>query len=504
MGGSLFQTGPDPLEVPRMPKAMYEVVKNWAQFKIMDHFICIASPIEGPGKKDFGDVDILLAMPTRPFASKEEIYQTLVNCLKPTRTVVDRGEDISLHFAVEFPAARTRRLKEIYEIESEDEEGEDKKSNESSESSNQSSYSSSAYSGGDGVEGPMTFKNRIERNQLLELKQKQPREHAEDQRTSQFVQIDIRLCETTKQFQWMLFNHAHGDMWSILGTVIRPYGLTVDTEALWVRIPEIEAHDRKLAKIRLTDNPEKVLRFLGLRSGVVWENPFKSVDDMFNYITECRFFSTEHFYPSSVYLQQSPSNLKSNDRRRMKQRPAFRQFIEEFLPKCRENKLFEVEPYSREDVKELAFGAFNVKFLYEMRLREFRFARQRDIVMKIIKSEVPEADVNDKMSKFYRAALVKALRRIILDGDHQYGVIVDFEVMDSNGNYNVGLISKFIAKNRILVGRNAMQQSHADYVQFLTRMENEAQADDNDRRRRLQRANARTEQAAEERARNFF
>ncbi len=71
-------------------------------------------------------------------------------------------------------------------------------------------------------------------------------------------------CLLTLVCAQALFKHAHGDIWNLLGSTIRPFGLTVDEDALWLRIPEIEKFDRKKAKIRLTSDPVEVIRFLGL------------------------------------------------------------------------------------------------------------------------------------------------------------------------------------------------------------------------------------------------
>jgi hypothetical protein len=59
-----------------------------------------------------------------------------------------------------------------------------------------------------------------------------------------------------------LFKHAHGDLWNLIGSTIRPFGFTVDEEALWVRIPEIEKFNKKRAKVLLTRNPAETVHFL--------------------------------------------------------------------------------------------------------------------------------------------------------------------------------------------------------------------------------------------------
>ena len=50
----------------------------------------------------------------------------------------------------------------------------------------------------------------------------------------------------------MLFRHAHADLWSILGTLIRPYGLTINHTGLHLRIPHLESLHKARAAVHLT------------------------------------------------------------------------------------------------------------------------------------------------------------------------------------------------------------------------------------------------------------
>ena len=50
----------------------------------------------------------------------------------------------------------------------------------------------------------------------------------------------------------------------MLGTTIRPFGLTANAKGLHVRIEEIELLDRKRSTIYLTKDPREVCQLLGL------------------------------------------------------------------------------------------------------------------------------------------------------------------------------------------------------------------------------------------------
>lgn len=143
------------------------------------------------------------------------------------------------------------------------------------------------------------------------------------------------LAKTFDHILQILFKHAHGDIWNLVGSTIRPFGLTVDEEALWLRIPEIEAYDRNSAKVMLTKDPVAVLRFLGLAVDNFWEEPFPSVEAMFDYVTTCRLFWVRPMTEEDEGNvdgagvsggEVGTKRLKHNDRRRMKGRPVYRRW----------------------------------------------------------------------------------------------------------------------------------------------------------------------------------
>ena len=148
MGGSAFTSGPDALSTPRMPLPIYELVKSQCASRLLTDFIIVASPIDGPGKSDFGDVDILVAWPkdealrdATVITDKEAVMKRVGAILGAVRLSHDSGCIMSAHYALPWPK-------------------ED-----------------------DGISDE-----------------------------EKFVQIDVRVCQTFAEVQWMLFKHAHGDL----------------------------------------------------------------------------------------------------------------------------------------------------------------------------------------------------------------------------------------------------------------------------------------------------
>ncbi|MCJ1407488.1 hypothetical protein MMC19_001559 [Ptychographa xylographoides] len=136
-----------------------------------------------------------------------------------------------------------------------------------------------------------------------------------------YIQLDIHVCSPTT-FAWEVFTASHGDLWNIIGTSLRHFGLTANNIGFYVRIAEIEVFDRKRSSLLLTGNPDNVLDFLGL-DGQKYGSSFASAEELYTYAVGMRFFKREK------YVKEK---LKANDRKRMGQRVMYRQFVEEWLP----------------------------------------------------------------------------------------------------------------------------------------------------------------------------
>ena len=230
MGGSAFSSGENALFTPRMPKDVYEAVKRRCHAILHEHYEFVESPIDGPGKEDFGDIDFLLAGPTQSTSVNErDRVSAVAKALGAVRCIVNQGASSNL--ALPWPTLNLA---------------------------------------GDGSVSDAEAKGN----------------HAEDK----YIQVDIHIFKSIQEMNWILFKHGHGDIWSILGSIMRRYGLTVDDGALWLRVPEIEQSNKSKAKVFLTSTPSEVLEFVGLHSSRYFDGPFEDAQDMYEYIAKCRMF----------------------------------------------------------------------------------------------------------------------------------------------------------------------------------------------------------------------
>ncbi|KAJ6445441.1 Acetolactate synthase [Purpureocillium lavendulum] len=432
MGGSAFSAGDRPLHTPRMPKPVYEQVKRRCMAILRESFSCVACPIEGPGKQDFGDIDILVAWPKKDITSTRDSLRAMGEALGAARIIIN--EAASSNLALPWPRSPATEL----------------------DSTN-----------ADG-----------------------------DESQEKYIQVDLRICKTLEEMQWMLFKHAHGDIWNILGSTIRPYGLTVDDGAMWLRVPEIENTNRNRAKVFLTSEPAKVLSFLGLPIGGYWDRPFESLDAMFEYAARCRMMYVPPRDPSSssndgggggaddeppassstggrqAAAEEDRRRLKSNDRRRMKGRPAFRAWIDDFIPACRQAGRFSDAPprTTRERITEEALDAFRARDEFDARRDAFLQDRQRETIWNtLIKGAAPEPDraTATGAAVTYRACLVKALKRIVLEGDDSYGVRYEHAFRDDRGFWRFDRVVDFIDRYKDRVGEAAYERQHGRYMEHL-------------------------------------
>lgn len=162
-----------------------------------------------------------------------------------------------------------------------------------------------------------------------------------------YIQIDIHISPSKKAFDWEMFHAAHGDLWNIIGSTIRQFGITVNNTGMYLRIPEIEALDKKKAMVFLTDDSNAILEFLGLDAERWWK-PFQNQEELFEYAVSCRMFwvkktKSDDETEGNVIVggdvegqeggESGKKKLKHNDRARIRKRDIFRTWMDEFIPK---------------------------------------------------------------------------------------------------------------------------------------------------------------------------
>lgn len=257
---------------PRLPTSLYEHLRSQTIDVLQPFYTSVGSPVPGPGKLDHGDIDIIVTGAIGSLPEREEgPSRERTSALLGAVTYMEIGPTISYLVPL---------------------------------SPNEATVLPPGIS-------PL------------------------HQHQDHFFQIDIHATPTLSTYNWLLFNHSHSDLFSLLGTAIRPFGLTITDTAVFIRSAEIEAAGQgRRARIFVTDSPRRCWEdVLGFPDWETYYSPqrWPTLEAMYAFITQCRFFMFSEF--------EQGRSLNSGERQRMKSRPAYRGFVEEYVP-----ELLRVEP----------------------------------------------------------------------------------------------------------------------------------------------------------------
>jgi hypothetical protein len=256
-----------------------------------------------------------------------------------------------------------------------------------------------------------------------------------------FIQVDVRYCLSKKQAKYLRFFQSHGDLWQILGSIIRPFGLTVDDKGLHIRVPEGELINRKKAKVLLTSKPDEILMFLGLPVAEYWR-PFATTEAMFEYIIKCPMFSL----PRYSTFEEEMGLGTANDGRRMSSRPVYREWVQEFKPRLREKGLYSETSLTCDGIREKAFNTFPIESEYHSRAQAFIREQQRLAIRKYIKSQVAAPEKDDKKGWQRRSKTIKAMSAIVIDriDASEFGISAPSSLFRGNGTWDMQRTEDFI------------------------------------------------------------
>lgn len=110
MGGKAFSTGPNAVRTPRMVPEVYVFALNRTTNALEKLFPNVKSPIEGPEKASFGDIDVMVSLEGAAFTKeelddpqKEAVWAAVKEELGAYRVIHDKNAYGSQTFAVSRP-----------------------------------------------------------------------------------------------------------------------------------------------------------------------------------------------------------------------------------------------------------------------------------------------------------------------------------------------------------------------------------------------------------------
>ena len=179
MGGHAFRC----LHCPRIPPSVYHDIKSSAFAALQTVFTHVTVPHEVPGKPSYGDIDFLVSA---PFGRADEFDLTTF----PYQEAVD-----AVKKALSTPHGRQ------------------------------------------GILTPTCMYFAVPMPSALSLDD----DDESDDEQEYWIQLDAKVCFNPRIFSWMEFQLNHATQSSILGSIIKPLGLTLDTQGLHIRVEEVES-----------------------------------------------------------------------------------------------------------------------------------------------------------------------------------------------------------------------------------------------------------------------
>ena len=97
-----------------------------------------------------------------------------------------------------------------------------------------------------------------------------------------FVQIDVKVCFNPELFRWCHFELNYASNSKIIGSMVKPLGLTIDPEGMHIRVKEVEETNFHGSMVWISKDPKDALRVVGLDRRIL-NAGFKSKDESESY-----------------------------------------------------------------------------------------------------------------------------------------------------------------------------------------------------------------------------
>ncbi|KAF2131109.1 hypothetical protein P153DRAFT_313451 [Dothidotthia symphoricarpi CBS 119687] len=147
---------------------------------------------------------------------------------------------------------------------------------------------------------------------------------AQDEHEEYFVQVDVKVCFKPELFEWYTFELNYASNSKMIGSMVKPLGLTIDPEGLHIRVEDIEGTNFPGSMVRVSKDPRDVLRVLGLDRRIV-DGGFKTKNEIYEYFASSWLFNPAHF---AARLAKEKYNDRLDDRS-----PHWTHFIRQWVPK---------------------------------------------------------------------------------------------------------------------------------------------------------------------------
>ncbi|KAI4637112.1 hypothetical protein J4E93_010628 [Alternaria ventricosa] len=138
-----------------------------------------------------------------------------------------------------------------------------------------------------------------------------------------FIQIDVKVCFKPELFHWCHFELNYASNSKMIGSMVKPLGLTMDPEGVHVRVEEMEETNFPGSMVWVSKDPKDALRIVGLDWRIL-DGGFGTKEEIYTYLASSWLFHPGHF---AARLAEEKYNDRLEDRA-----PYWTHFIKEWVP----------------------------------------------------------------------------------------------------------------------------------------------------------------------------
>lgn len=84
-----------------------------------------------------------------------------------------------------------------------------------------------------------------------------------------WVQVDVKVCFKPELFEWETFEYNYASNSKMIGSMMKPLGLTIDPEGFHIRVEEVEETNFPGSMVWMSKDPRDVLKITGLDRRIV-------------------------------------------------------------------------------------------------------------------------------------------------------------------------------------------------------------------------------------------
>ncbi|CAO2650959.1 Nn.00g092560.m01.CDS01 [Neocucurbitaria sp. VM-36] len=140
-----------------------------------------------------------------------------------------------------------------------------------------------------------------------------------------FIQVDVKVCFNPDLFVWTTFELNYASNSKVIGSMVKPLGLTIDPKGLHIRVEEMEETNFPGSMIWVSKKPKDVLKIVGLDRRIINAGFKKTTEEIYKYFADSWLFNPAHF---AARLAEEKYFDRLEDRS-----PHWTYFVKEWIPR---------------------------------------------------------------------------------------------------------------------------------------------------------------------------